>query len=71
MQETVPSPLSVAKVAQEPPVEEIETPVAVIDPPYVACNPLAEESPVDLIVVPEMVTFPLFVAHIEHLLLLH
>ena len=62
VQVTVPSPLSVAKVAQEPPVEEIVTSVAVILPPYVACNPLAEEPPVEVIVVPEIVTVPSFVA---------
>ena len=61
---TVPSPLSVAKVAHEPPVDEIWTLVAVIDPPYVACKPLAEDSPVEVIVVPDIVTLPLFVAHI-------
>jgi len=30
----------------------------------VACNPLAELAPVDVIVVPDIVTFPLLVAHI-------
>jgi hypothetical protein len=40
---TVPSPLSVANVAQEPPAVVIVTSDAVILPPYVACNPLAEE----------------------------
>ena len=60
---TSPSPLSVAKVAHEPPVDVILTFVAVIEPPYVECNPLAEEEPVEDIVVPSIVTFPLFVAH--------
>ena len=36
--------------------------VAVITPPYVACNPLAEELPVDFIVVSDIVTVPPFVA---------
>ena len=62
VQETVPSPLSVANVAQEPPVEEIVTFVAVITPSYVACNPLAEELPVEVMVVPDIVTVPPFVA---------
>ena len=34
-------------------MEEIVTSVAVILPPYVACNPLAEEPPVEVIVVPD------------------
>ena len=55
VQETVPSPLSVANVAQEPPVEEIVTFVAVITPPYVACNRLNEELPVEVMVVPDIV----------------
>ena len=64
MQETVPSPRSVAKVAQDPPVDDITTLVAVMVPPYVACNPLADLLPVEVIEVPEMVTVPLFVATI-------
>ena len=47
--ETVPSHLSFAKLANEPPVEIILTLVAVIEPPYVACNPLAEEEPVEVL----------------------
>ena len=43
-------------------MEDIVTFVAVISPPYVACNPLAEELPVDFIVVSDIVTVPPFVA---------
>ena len=60
---TVPSPLSVAKVAQEPPVDEISTLEASIFPPYVACNPLPEDSAVDSIFVSEIETVPPLVAH--------
>ena len=63
-QVTTPSPLSVAKFAQEAPVDEISTLTALICPPYVACNPLPEETAVETIFVPDIVTFPLFVAHI-------
>ena len=51
-----------ANVAQEPPVEEIVTFVAVITPSYVACNPLAEELPAEVMVVPDIVTVPQFLA---------
>ena len=64
MQVTVPSPLSVAKVAHEPPFVLILTLFASIFPPKVACNPLAEPLPVEVIVVPLIVTFPLLVAQI-------
>ena len=64
VQVTVPSPLSVAKFAQETPTDEISTLTPSICPPYVACNPLPEDSAVEIIFVPDIVTFPLFVAHI-------
>ena len=62
--ETVPSPLSVAKVAQEPPFVLILTLLASILPPKVACNPLAEPEEVEVISVPVILTFPLLVATI-------
>ena len=65
VQVTVPSPLSVAKVAHDPPVDDIVTSDAVIVPPYVACKPLADDEPVEVIFVPDIVTAPLFVFQSE------
>ena len=53
-----------ANVEHDPQVEEIVTSEAVTLPKYVACNPLAEAESVDVIVVPDIVTVPLFAAQI-------
>ena len=63
MQLTTPSPLSLAKFAHELPVEEIFNAVAIISPPYVACNPLPDDFDEDIILVPVIVNFPLLVKH--------
>ena len=59
---TFPSPLSVAKVAQETPVEEISKFFPIIVPPKVEWSPLAEPKPVDIIFVPDIIIFSLFVS---------
>ena len=51
-------------MAQEPPFVEISTLDAEILPPKVEWSPLAEPEAVDVIIVPEIVTVPLLVAHI-------
>ena len=63
VQVTFPSPLSVAKVAHEPPEVVISTFEAVIEPPKVEWSPLADPEAVDVIFVPDIFTFPLLVAH--------
>ena len=55
---------SVAKVAHEVPVDEIEISEAKIEPPNVECNPLAEDEPVEVIFVPDIDTLPLLVTQI-------
>ena len=65
MHETVPSPLSVDKVALDSPLIEISILEAIIVPLYVACKPLAEPASIDVIVVPDIFTIPEFVAQIE------
>ena len=51
-----------ANVAHDPPVDDIVTPEAVIEPPYVECKPLPEPEDVEVIFVPVIVTTPLLVA---------
>lgn len=46
----MPSPLSVARAAQDPPLVEIFTLSASIYPPYVASKPLEDDSPSVVIV---------------------
>ena len=60
---TFPSPLSVAKVAHEPPDVVISTFEAVIEPPKVEWSPLADPDAVDVIFVSVILTVPLLVAH--------
>ena len=64
VQVTFPSPLSVAKVAHDPPFVDIVTLDADIEPPKVAWSPLAEPEEVDVMVASEIATVPLFVATI-------